>query len=836
MDYDQEAPLCFEPLSMSREEIIGTDSDFDEPSICRSAKRRRIEHFAQHYLAGNPIYIFSSTLKGPFGTEWVNPWSRRFRRRVNDRTDESRVDNGSADGWQAAGLDVTVQRDVTLRHHEKDHPALKLDVKRTRKGDSIGHNIQVPSRNSERSFNSTASDLRGQGQGQSHRTKDEGSSHWGQRLPSGANTELSDGVTRSRGSESKTEGLTKKWLKADRGSTYSKDKCGHNQESALRALVEELSDHAHATHAPFDDIPDRSSNKLEPARSQSAGGTGADPSFHEPDLEAAPGFQIKRLDLADADAEIVYSLKRAKELSTFGASQASRPDTQPNSAIQSPGKPGLAPEKTSSDAVSALPSARGSTPSLPISESLRKLDRSSLAYLKTKEMELNRSGTPTENGTVPRVVSRTNDPYQFVSPSTDLPGFRYWHAKPGMREESPFETKVKKDSEFRKGTASKSVKSPTSHSRSTGSRTVGTALRHGSRETPHAEVKGTSAVPDEASWKLVQKYTNRLIPSGSQEIEGESGRQISKRLRDALRSEPTEGNGDLTTPSNSPVIEVASTTVKDDGRGSADPSSGTEGHAVISSDSPRKDDEPSMSTQTAVARIGRLFRDAIESPAPYDAINSSAKRASQDPNSELRQRQASPYSLFVDPARKPSGHSPRDAETNATPENKGFISTQMLLDAASPFTFSSAKKDSRRSGSWKRASFTPFNADDDGHGSSPRSGGPLIERNNSPVIKRKNAARAGKGSAKSKKSALKSVGAGTASTSSFAIAPSGHIQEVAGGEQDEVSDLEAAIDDMMGSILDHWDVEKALKGTAATPRARTAAGPAGHRLGILDSS
>jgi hypothetical protein len=60
--------------------VEGLDSDSDsapEYSEQREAKRRRVENYARQYLNGQPLFIASATLKGPFPSGWVNPWRKR---------------------------------------------------------------------------------------------------------------------------------------------------------------------------------------------------------------------------------------------------------------------------------------------------------------------------------------------------------------------------------------------------------------------------------------------------------------------------------------------------------------------------------------------------------------------------------------------------------------------------------------------------------------------------------------------------------------------------------------------------------------------------------------
>ena len=50
-------------------------SEPDMGSQERAAKRIRIEQHARDYLLFRPVFIQSAFLKGPFTSDWVNPWN-----------------------------------------------------------------------------------------------------------------------------------------------------------------------------------------------------------------------------------------------------------------------------------------------------------------------------------------------------------------------------------------------------------------------------------------------------------------------------------------------------------------------------------------------------------------------------------------------------------------------------------------------------------------------------------------------------------------------------------------------------------------------------------------
>jgi hypothetical protein len=70
------AHIKYESLIPSPDEE-GLDTD-SEPDFLqdREAKRRRVENYARQYLKGEPLFIASATLEGPFPPGWRNPWRK----------------------------------------------------------------------------------------------------------------------------------------------------------------------------------------------------------------------------------------------------------------------------------------------------------------------------------------------------------------------------------------------------------------------------------------------------------------------------------------------------------------------------------------------------------------------------------------------------------------------------------------------------------------------------------------------------------------------------------------------------------------------------------------
>ena len=87
------SPVEAEPLTVAAEDILCPASDTEDSLESRKSKRRRIEAQAQRYLEGKPLFIQSASLRGPLDTGWINPWTRKPRRkrggilRIPDQTD-----------------------------------------------------------------------------------------------------------------------------------------------------------------------------------------------------------------------------------------------------------------------------------------------------------------------------------------------------------------------------------------------------------------------------------------------------------------------------------------------------------------------------------------------------------------------------------------------------------------------------------------------------------------------------------------------------------------------------------------------------------------------------
>ena len=65
--------IAYEPLEPDPGDLLEPTPEIGD-SYLRAAKRRRIESIAKRYLGGKCPFVLSATLRGPFDTNWTNPW------------------------------------------------------------------------------------------------------------------------------------------------------------------------------------------------------------------------------------------------------------------------------------------------------------------------------------------------------------------------------------------------------------------------------------------------------------------------------------------------------------------------------------------------------------------------------------------------------------------------------------------------------------------------------------------------------------------------------------------------------------------------------------------
>ncbi|KAI9660242.1 MAG: hypothetical protein M1831_003549 [Alyxoria varia] len=75
--------LDFEPVAASPSSVIDPNTARN-PSFRSQKHKARIEQLGLDYLHGKPLFILSAELRGPFDSDWVNPWLER-RRKSRDK-------------------------------------------------------------------------------------------------------------------------------------------------------------------------------------------------------------------------------------------------------------------------------------------------------------------------------------------------------------------------------------------------------------------------------------------------------------------------------------------------------------------------------------------------------------------------------------------------------------------------------------------------------------------------------------------------------------------------------------------------------------------------------
>ncbi|OCT45272.1 hypothetical protein CLCR_05583 [Cladophialophora carrionii] len=82
------SPICADGIPICKDTIVFYDQDggVEENEEQGAAKRRRIEAHATGYLRGQPVFILTAGLRGPFGDGWQNPWAKQKVANTNEIT------------------------------------------------------------------------------------------------------------------------------------------------------------------------------------------------------------------------------------------------------------------------------------------------------------------------------------------------------------------------------------------------------------------------------------------------------------------------------------------------------------------------------------------------------------------------------------------------------------------------------------------------------------------------------------------------------------------------------------------------------------------------------
>lgn len=82
------SPVCTDEIPICSDTVIyHEDSDGSEKDAeRRAAKRRRIETCAHAYMRGEPVFILTAQLRGPFEKQWRNPWAKKRQNETGERS------------------------------------------------------------------------------------------------------------------------------------------------------------------------------------------------------------------------------------------------------------------------------------------------------------------------------------------------------------------------------------------------------------------------------------------------------------------------------------------------------------------------------------------------------------------------------------------------------------------------------------------------------------------------------------------------------------------------------------------------------------------------------
>lgn len=536
------------------------------------------------------------------------------------------------------------------------------------------------------------------------------------------------------------------------------------------------------------------------------------------EMEVELSVVVQETNLGEADEETIRSMGHAKALSSLAASQASR------ASSLGAYKPPSVPDRAASEAGRAPPTTFEHTPPSPPLEEVINPHPRRVALsrpepgARAEAREHHDASKQHACASPSRALARS---IHVVPPSTDLPAFRYWHTR-NSGATSPRRRADEKPSATRDGSAGPVTATPPSPGSSGKDRRSADAAPP--TDLGQATADGDAHIEDD--WSLVEEYTNRVIPSEPHAQDGASQKPLKQRLLDAVRRSATSERR----PQSSSSPRDRSTSQA--GRGPPKGGPRRPGHDEAPTEPTDKDDddddddpiedESSFSTQTAVAKVQRLFQADITTPGQASGRARAAGRSSGQHKRQARTsagQTASPRSSLA-PA-EGDGHA--DAAScsndeaalgdgggngNGNDNEGGAISTQMLLEAVSPFAVSTAKKQSRTRRSSKRALSAEM-ARSDGHEAAPSTSPSGSRRpvrdvsthasllGSSPAVER------GPASAASSKRPDARLDDGTYNP----------------------AQLDAVMDEMLGGVLGTWDIQTELQ-KGARRRRRAAAAPA----------
>lgn len=855
--------------------VSDSDSEDAYGLMTHPAKRRRIEEIARQYVAGQPIHILSASLKGPFDDGWINPWARKAPGRApKDNGLRTKEPTGPGRGPKAritrtrpapreqqSRRPDAVKDDFTTRKDSGSRgdrllPAFESDDEYARPSLKLQPDGHAPPDRSKR-----------------RQDQETNRAVVRPREPKAETSQApaKPGNSRAAPKRPAEEISTGTWLRARDGSAYSNVPARNDTASVtselnhtptakrsrttrygLRQTVEGPSrtpEPPPATHIHSAEDLGEVGELDDPLRlwSQSCGHAPESPLGSATQRRTSPeqreiagqqlhgrgrlgGVTVRQTDLADASAETIRSWMRAKELSVLAASQASQSASLRQSRSPSISRPLPSPIDTRESVNEAQrPTWRAPSSSAGQARTENKLERLSFSQpnpSKSRGTEQGQAADQSPTHSSPEQALRNS--YRMVPPSTNLPAFRYWRSKsatangpPAAEDQArPTENLVQTRPTITKPGSNKNTGSPLSEAPAKAiARKKKTLVHHwGENLGSNGAISISSRKPREVG---VSKTSPSWLTFNKAQIEHPSAQSVSEVVARCTNGEPRQApvnevkDHEVRAMMATHIPSVTSTRSSHDSitRVAESP---VDDQSASEDGSPGKS-EPLMSTQAAVADMQRRFLADIESPALLEGGRPLRPRPPPDENGTSidtaggRPLSHSPLFTELDPGlRTPSADEDADeAAVGGVAPEPAFISTQTLLDAASPFTFSTFLEGADERGEGRKSATFASDADDAGLAT----GAARRRESEASALERAHGGRTvPHGAAGPFKSALKKR---PAAASPASTTPSGHGSSPARASVrpavDDTVELDTTIDEMMGSILEPWDVEKELQ-------------------------
>ena len=815
--------LRFESLSPPPAETLWPDSDEDADADLHISKKRRIESLGQRYLQGRPLFILSAGLRGPLDEEWVNPWARRKdtgrvqvrgesleplkTRKVNISPSKSALDASPHKGTLAAASTQASARDLekdvvaaadhnTLAHREQDMAEGMVPLVQTDKVKSC-----IPFGKDEilKALPRTA----GLAEALAKRAVD---------YPRPKETSwLKSNTTILRGgshANSKSPTPTPVSLRSDDGLLEHREppQCGFEiSPAASKAEAKQPEPPASPTILGFtpinvrrpiridkelglNNIPETSTRHVKGGRRKKVS-TDRPPGVTEKtllqaDIETREGYLgVKRLSQeAVRHAELQDGYLAVKKLSQDAAKRALDASPIPNTSLTTTGRnpPDYYPGEETSPA--GDPENTEGKDSKDSSRQTPPADSQTLINKATKD----------RGQTTPKSVQ---GPPHALPVSTSPAGFSYRRTSSGSSSSSLDSTPYPQALEAAKAQAVKRLSFTASGNVKFGSRTPPIAPRPPADPTKHVSPSKQTAR------KQLSPEVTRITSNSS-----------NSSAANMLPPKDVSGTSGVVADGQRLPHQAGIT-----GAGQSTPSTNlleTDKESVKFPSTEEGDTDAQFSTQAAVIKAQRSFQTELVSPLKDPSMRSATLQQMQVPGpigpgitADNTKSAITPFRTFHELYEEP----PEGTYPQALDEVP--MSTQAMIDAATPFTRSTIKKPVPK----KKASFVPSPTEGKDLGNENDVDGGFgklgFDMETSPDIS-DNEAKPPPNAPSAQRSLSKQPSSMQLQSSpAFSIAPNGTLTEVyqQDGQRPATDwDLNAVIDDA-GSFLGSWDVDNELK-------------------------